>query len=288
MIDSITVKGITAFGFHGVLPEETKLGQVFSADVSYGVETADAAAADDLSATISYADVVDAVRSVLAGSPMRLLETVAARIAGAVLGLGALWVDVTIHKPHAPVGYPVDDVQLHIFRPGFFVDKEAGIHHVVLGLGANLGDRDEQLRWAVRQIRTLPVHVTAVSDIVHSAPQLEDGQDPQPDFSNAVLALDTALAPYDLLDALQQIEVRGGRVRHEHWGARLLDIDVIDIDGKVASSQRLTLPHPMAARRWFVLEPWLQIEPDAVLAGVPVTTIVDDLHRSGAREHGVL
>ena len=89
-----------------------------------------------------------------------------------------------------------------------------------------------------------------------------------------MLTLDTALSPYDLLAQLQRIEVRGGRVRHERWGARLLDIDIVDFDGLAWSNERLTLPHPRATERLFVLEPWLSIEPDATLGDRPIAEIV--------------
>jgi len=103
---------------------------------------------------------------------------------------------------------------------------------------------------------------------------LAPGQDPQPNYTNAVLTLETALAPLQLLRELQRIEVRGGRVRHERWGARLLDIDIIDFEGVTSVAPQLKVPHPRAAERLFVLEPWAAIEPEAVLAGVPVAQLI--------------
>ena len=81
------------------------------------------------------------------------------------------------------------------------------------------------------------------------------------------------MSPLDLLAALQRIEVRLGRVRRERWGPRAIDLDIVDVEGVASRNPRLTLPHPLAAGRLFVLEPWAEIEPDATLAGSPVALL---------------
>ncbi|PTK34779.1 2-amino-4-hydroxy-6-hydroxymethyldihydropteridine diphosphokinase, partial [Staphylococcus hominis] len=81
-------------------------------------------------------------------------------------------------------------------------------------------------------------------------------------------------APLDVLHSLQEIEWKHGRERKEHWGARTLDLDIIAVDGVASSDPELTLPHPRAALRRFVLEPWLSIEPDAELYGVALTQLI--------------
>lgn len=130
-----------------------------------------------------------------------------------------------------------------------------------VGLGANLGEPAAQLRAAVHSLAALPqTEVKKVSTFYRSA---AIGPAGQPDYCNAVAQLDTALAPQDLLNAMQAIEDAAGRVRGERWGARVLDLDLLLYGQTVCSTERLTLPHPELAVRDFVLQPLAEIAPDA-------------------------
>jgi 2-amino-4-hydroxy-6-hydroxymethyldihydropteridine diphosphokinase len=140
---------------------------------------------------------------------------------------------------------------------------------VVLSLGSNLGDRERTIRDAVVAIgRIAGVKVVAASGIVETPALKPDGVDQDaPAYLNAVVAVRSALSPEELLDSLGEIERDNGRERAERWGDRTLDIDIVAIDGLTRSSDRLTIPHPRAAERAFVLAPWLEIDPHAVLPG---------------------
>ncbi len=117
-MDRITVTGIEAFGFHGVLAEERSQGQTFRVDVTLGVDTRRAAASDDLAATVDYGVVAQVVAAQVAGEPRDLIETVAEQIADACLARpGVHAVRVTVHKPQAPIPVPFDDVTVTIERP---------------------------------------------------------------------------------------------------------------------------------------------------------------------------
>lgn len=139
----------------------------------------------------------------------------------------------------------------------------------VLALGSNLGDREATIREAIAEIDgTAGVTVAAASSLVQTPAIKPAGVDRSaPRYLNAVVTIRTVLTPQDLLDALHRIESRHGRLREERWGDRTLDIDIIDIDGRVIEDDRLTLPHPRAWQRAFVLVPWLELDPDAVLTG---------------------
>ena len=91
------------------------------------------------------------------------------------------------------------------------------------------------------------------------------GGPPQPDYVNAVCILESDLPAIDLLGMLQGIEKSMGRVRAEKWGPRVIDLDLIQYGSILSKDGALTLPHPLAHERRFVLEPWLEIDPDAVL-----------------------
>jgi 2-amino-4-hydroxy-6-hydroxymethyldihydropteridine diphosphokinase len=133
-----------------------------------------------------------------------------------------------------------------------------------IGLGANLGDPPAQLRTALHGIEALG-RITAVSPFYRSAPM---GPADQPDFCNAVCALDTVFDAPALMDALLAIERGMGRLRTQKWGPRLIDLDLLHVDGVCCATQTLTLPHPGIAQRNFVLVPWADIAPDAVVPGL--------------------
>lgn len=140
----------------------------------------------------------------------------------------------------------------------------------VLALGSNLGDREAIIRDAVRAIDAVPgITVTAASGLIETPALKPHGVDTDaPAYLNAVITVRTALEPLELLAAVNAIEQEFGRVRETHWGDRTLDVDVIDYAGMVLDTERLSLPHPRAHLRAFVLEPWLQIQPQATLPGI--------------------
>ncbi len=147
-------------------------------------------------------------------------------------------------------------------------DVEAG-RRAVVAFGANLGDRRATVLAAVRELAEADgVEATAVSDAIETVALRLTGEDPDaPAYLNGVVLLRTTLEPAELLALLHRIEAAHGRVRAERWGDRTLDLDLIDYDGEVSDDPSVTLPHPRAAERDFVLRPWLQVDPDAVLPG---------------------
>lgn len=134
----------------------------------------------------------------------------------------------------------------------------------VLSLGSNLGDSESILRACIAALGDLG-EIVAVSSLHRTEPW---GPVEQPEFTNAVLILDTKLTPEELLASAQAIESEAGRTRELRWGPRTLDIDLITCDEVVSHDPKLTLPHPRAHERSFVIDPWLEIDPDAVLPGL--------------------
>ena len=161
-------------------------------------------------------------------------------------------------------------------------EQPRGLHSAVLSVGSNLGDRLGTLQGCVQAISGLAgTEVLAISPVYETAPV---GGPAQPDYLNAVLAVRTALAPRALLDATQGIEADFGRVRAERFGPRTLDIDIISYDGEVSDDPVLTLPHPRAHERAFVLAPWHDLDPAASLPGRgPVAALLAGLGRDGVR-----
>lgn len=132
------------------------------------------------------------------------------------------------------------------------------MNRAYLALGSNLGDRFTLLVQAVRELESESVRVTQLSSIYETEPQ---GKVDQPHFLNAVAEIQTALEPAALLAYTQSVEAHLGRVRIERWGPRTVDIDLILFEGVTSSDPVLTLPHPRAAERAFVLIPLLEINP---------------------------
>ncbi len=142
-------------------------------------------------------------------------------------------------------------------------------HRAIVALGSNQGDREEYLRQAVAALEALPgVRVVAASGLFETpALRLDGVDDSAPSYLNAAVKLESILAPEMLLGALHGIEASLGRVRTERWGDRTIDLDLVDYDGLTRNTESITLPHPRAHERAFVLAPWLQIDPQAELAG---------------------
>ena len=142
-------------------------------------------------------------------------------------------------------------------------------HLAVIAFGSNLGDRAAILHAAATSLAEAEgVEVTAMSGLHESIALKPGGTDPTaPEYLNAVALITTTLAPAALLALMHRIEADHGRQRDEHWGDRTLDLDLIDYAGLQQNRPGLMLPHPRAQERDFVLRPWLEIDPDAVLPG---------------------
>ena len=131
----------------------------------------------------------------------------------------------------------------------------------IISLGANVGDPKANLDLAVALLREA-TEVIAVSSYLQTKPV---GGPEQPDYLNAVAIVESDLPAKDLLALLNGIETAMGRTREIHWGPRVIDLDLIQYGGLLVQDEKLTLPHPRAHERRFVLAPWFEIEPEAIL-----------------------
>lgn len=131
-----------------------------------------------------------------------------------------------------------------------------------LGLGANLGEPAEALRWAIRRLGDEGVVVEAVSSLYASAPQ---GVEDQPEFTNAACRVRTDLDPPAVLALAKELEAEAGRVDGPRWGPRPLDIDILAWDGGTWDEPDLVIPHPRLHERRFALQPLVEVDPDLAL-----------------------
>jgi 2-amino-4-hydroxy-6-hydroxymethyldihydropteridine diphosphokinase len=157
------------------------------------------------------------------------------------------------------------------------------IRQVILSLGSNLGDRDANLQGGVDALRDTPdVVVVDVSPVYETQPIGPEDAGP---YLNIVLLADTTLSVDTLLDRAHAVEQAFGREYDAPGAPRTLDVDLITYGKKSIETEELTVPHPRAHERAFVLAPWLDIEPDAVLPGVgPVADLLAKVSSDGVRK----
>lgn len=312
-LDVIALRGLSARAIHGVLPEEHVAPQPFVVDLALWVDGSDAARSDDIAKTVSYAEVADVVATIVKGPAVRLIETLAHRIADAIVSMERVHgVEVTVHKPEAPIRQVFADVSVTV-RAGRCGESGGAVElsrealeapslpetpslpaaralaearlvpearalpavRVVLALGGNIGDAPKTLADAVERLIDDPrIDVLDVSPLLRTMPVLAPGQAPQDDYWNAVVLASTALGPREVLALARELEASAKRERLERWGARTLDVDLIDYAGIEMSEADLTLPHPRARTRAFVLAPWSVIDPQARLGGERVAELL--------------
>lgn len=152
---------------------------------------------------------------------------------------------------------------------------------VYVGLGSNLGRSEDCLKSAVKALEKLPeTGLVCCSSFYRSKPV---GPQDQPDYINAVAKLETNLTALELLDCLQALEDRKGRIRTaEQWGPRTLDLDLLLYGDQIINEERLVVPHPEMHRRCFVLYPLFEISPEIVIPGLgPIETLLEKVNDDG-------
>ncbi|MCF4139655.1 2-amino-4-hydroxy-6-hydroxymethyldihydropteridine diphosphokinase [Streptomyces sp. Tue 6430] len=187
--------------------------------------------------------------------------------------------DPTVQPVPASVVEQVDAADTTLHNP----------ERAVISIGSNLGNRLETLQGAIDALEDTPgVRVKAVSPVYETEPWgVEPGS--QPSYFNAIVVLKTTLPPSSLLERAHAVEEAFHRVRDERWGARTLDVDIVAYADVVSDDPSLTLPHPRAHERAFVLAPWHDVEPGAQVPGRgAVAELLDTVTREGVAARGDL
>jgi 2-amino-4-hydroxy-6-hydroxymethyldihydropteridine diphosphokinase len=149
----------------------------------------------------------------------------------------------------------------------------------LIALGSNIGDKAGIIRNATEAIDRLPGTTVVAKSAIYRTPPW--GITDQDWFANAVVAVDTALSPDELLDACLAIEAAMGRIRRERWGPRVIDLDLLTHGETTIRSERLTLPHPRIAERAFVLIPLRDVAPEFRLGGKSIVEMLASLDATG-------
>ncbi|MFO7818877.1 MAG: 2-amino-4-hydroxy-6-hydroxymethyldihydropteridine diphosphokinase [Halanaerobacter sp.] len=153
------------------------------------------------------------------------------------------------------------------------------MHKAYLGLGTNLGEREENLRRAVKLLNASSrLEIIKVSSLYETEPW---GYEEQNDFLNLCLTLETSLSPHQLLEKCQTVEEKLGRKRKERWGPRVIDVDILLYDDLELEDSDLIVPHPRMQERAFVLIPLQELEPDLMVQGNSIADYLEKVSTAG-------
>lgn len=268
----VRVKDLCFFGHHGVLPEEKTLGQRFYISIEIGADMSIAIKNDNYEHAVCYGELSAIAHEVVTGPSYDLIETLAGRIAQAILERCPLVEEarVEVHKPSVPLSYSLRETSAEVY-----VQRR---YTIGFSLGANLGEREASLQAAVDALgRAEGIEVEQVSSLYDSAPWGEEDQAP---FINLCVVGQTVCSPCDVLEVCKRIERDIGRVPGRHWGERVVDIDVLFYGDKQVDTSVLTLPHQYMWERAFVLEPLAELIPMRKISGRCVKDALAQLPRT--------
>lgn len=255
MNDYITIDNLEVFANHGVLKEETSLGQKFLICAKLYFDVSISGNSDDINDSVNYAEICAKITKYMSDNTFKLIEKVAEGISKELLTQYKLLrrVSITVKKPWAPIGLPVDCVMVTV---------ERAWNEVYLSIGSNMGDTKSNLDYAINALKASDdIIVEKVSNYIVTKPY---GGVKQDDFLNGAVKIRTILNPYELLRFINRIELERGRTREIHWGPRTLDIDILMYENIIINDEELIIPHCDMCNRDFVLKPLNEIAPYAI------------------------
>jgi len=251
-MDKLYIKDLEVFAYHGVFPEEKTLGQKFLISVTLTLDMQEAALTGDLTKSVHYGELCHALEVEFKKESYDLIETAGEMLASYVLKHYSMVNDVRImiKKPWAPILKSMDTVAIEINR---------GWHEAFIGLGTNMGDRNQNLAEAIEAIKNSPgIEALIQSTVIETEPW---GYTDQDAFLNCVLKIRTTLPPTTLMNLLLGIEQGLKRERTIHWGPRTIDLDILFYDNLITADPLVILPHPRIQERTFVMESMVEIAP---------------------------
>jgi len=253
--DYIELKSVKVFANHGVLLEEKEKGQIFYIDVKMYLGLKEAGKNDNLNLSVNYADAAVFIKEYMENNTFDLIETVAFGLAENLLLKFDLIdeIDITVHKPEAPIPLEFGDVSVNINHKW---------NQVYLSVGSNIGDKEAYIESALCKLEeNNRIKNVVCSKLITTKPY---GGVEQDDFLNGAIGLQTLLSPNELLDYLHEIEQSANRERLVHWGPRTLDLDIVFYEDAVMLTDELKIPHTDMQNRQFVLEPLMELCPNYV------------------------
>lgn len=250
MSNTINIQGLEVHANHGVFEAEKELGQRFYINVALHLDFQRALNSDDLNNTVHYGFVGEKIIEFFKINRCDLIETITHKLVVMLFEEYELInrIELEVVKPWAPLTFSFDNVSTKIDET-----RET----VYIALGGNIGQSEELFKQAIEKITEFDgVYKLTESKQYTSKPF---GNVDQADFLNMAIAIETNLHPQILLAKLQALEIKLGRERHQHWGPRTIDLDIILYGNKLISDSNLLVPHRYVTKRDFVLKPLLDI-----------------------------
>lgn len=251
-MDKISLVHLEVFAHHGVFDHEKENGQTFYLDCECSLSTRTAGLSDALDDALDYGALAHRLTALFQEKTFDLIEAAAEYCATALLHEFPLIrsLRLSVKKPSAPIGLPVDYPMLTI---------ERGWKPVILALGSNIEPCQAHLDAAVDMMRQHPdMRLLKTASWIETEPW---GYTDQPTFINGAVMIETLLSPHELLNVIHDMEHAEGRERIIHWGPRTLDIDIIYYDDLLMNTKNLTIPHALCMQRAFVMDPVTEIAP---------------------------
>lgn len=245
-MDYLCIKDLEIYANHGVFQSEKELGQKFLVTLKMGYNMKKGATSNSLGDSIHYGVLSKEIYDYFRSESIDLIETVAYRLVEFIFKKHEIVeeLEISIKKPWAPINLPLDTVMVSINRKK---------RRYFLGMGSNIGEKEKYLNSAIDKLEDIDsVKVLRVSEMYTTKAW---GKTDQDDFVNCAVELESYEQPEDLLRITQSIEYDLGRVRHEKWGPRTIDIDILFCDDEIIYTEDLKIPHPYIQERQFVLEP---------------------------------
>ena len=254
-MDKIVIKDLEVFAFHGVFEGEKSVGQKFLISLELSLDLGLASKTCDLTKTVHYGELCEKIEAEFKKNSYDLIETACEKICEFTLMEYEMVnkVKVIVKKPWAPIHKSLDTV---------FIEMERKWSTAYLSYGSNMGNKEEYIRRALNLIDTSKyIKVIKESSLIETKPW---GYTEQDNFINGACKIKTILNPKELMGFLLNVEKSLDRERKIKWGPRTIDLDIIFYDDLVTEDDFVTLPHPRAHLREFVLEPINEIAPNKI------------------------
>lgn len=276
MNDQISVSGLVLHGHHGVLPEETQLGQRFYVDIHCALDLSESGQSDDYSRTVCYGRLCEIADEVSKAGPYKLIEALGERIAAQILHEfpQVQQTKIQIRKPSAPIAAVFDHAAIEIVRQRH--------RKFAVSLGSNIGAKSTNLGLALTLLGVNDaVSIEKTSRYYRTKPW---GNEEQDWFMNACAVGTTSLSANQFLYLCKDTELKIGRAPGERWGPRVIDIDILTLGDLQIAQPEIVLPHPEMLDRAFVLKPLSEIAPDLEINGVSVCDALARLEQTHQAE----
>lgn len=277
MENTIKIRKLEVFAFHGVNEAEKIQGQRFYINATLFLDYQDTMLSDDISKTIHYGHVSKDIIKFFSDNRFDLIETITHKLAIFLFEKYQLLtkIEIEVEKPWAPMKFSFKSVSTKIIE-----SKQK----VYIALGGNIGSSEKYFQEAINQISNIEgVYSIRKSPMYSSKPF---GDVKQSDFLNMAIEVSTSLHPHILLEKLQEIETKCERVRDVHWGPRTLDLDIILYGNEIISCENLLIPHLYMSKRDFVLKPLLDLNPYLIdpMTNIPLIRYYEQLENVYIKE----